>query len=93
MDWDEPSRGPGWTSHKIIIQFANVSILRYSLHAHLYNIVDKVALKRTPENDIEASIEKQRSSELFDNVAVETYGLKNSGTAFAATSCLTKLRI
>ena len=59
-------------------------ILRYSLHAHIYDIVDKVALKRTRENDIEANIEKQRFSELFDNVAVETYGLKNSGTPFAA---------
>ena len=68
-------------------------ILRYSLHAHIYDIVDKVALKRTRENDIEANIERQRFSELFDNVAVETYGLKNSGTLFATASCLTKLRI
>ena len=59
----------------------------------MYHIVDKVAHKRTRENDIEANIEKQRFSELFDNVAVETYGLKKSGTAFAAASCLTKLRI
>ena len=68
-------------------------ILRYSLHAHIYDVVDKVALKRTRENDIEANIEKQRFSELFDNVAVETYGLKNSDTPFAAASCSTKLRI
>ena len=68
-------------------------ILRCSLHAHIYHIVDKVALKRTRENYIEANIEKQRFSELFDNVADETYGLKNSGTPFAAASCLTRLRI
>ena len=35
----------------------NVFILRFSLHARLYNIVDKVALKRTGESHIEANIE------------------------------------
>ena len=93
MDWDEPSRGPGWTSHKIIILRKRVYFAIFPLCSHIYDIVDKVALKRIRENDIEANIEKQRFSELFDKVAVETYGLKNSGTAFAAASCLTKLRI
>ena len=53
-----------------------------------YDIVDRVSLKRTGESDIEGNIGKQRFAELFDNVAVETFGLK-----IPALSCLTKLPI
>ena len=56
-------------------------------------LLTKLPVKELLENDIEANIEKQRFSELFDNVAVETYGLKNSSTPFPAASCLTKIRI
>ena len=45
----------------------------------MYDIVDKVSLKRSGESDFEANIEKQRFTELFDNAAVETFGLKTSG--------------
>ena len=45
------------------------------------------------ESNIEANIEKKRFTELFDHIAVETFGLKNSDIVFAAASGLTKLPI